>query len=127
MLKGVKIIETIDDFLKEHPELKVQRDTKGRIIRFIFPDDAKETSYIICFDKIYVSYTHHGRDISFSTYTIDDFLRKHSELKVERDVAGKIIKFIFPNNVEKAAYFIFRDNLYVSYIYRGENIRFYNN
>ena len=52
MIKGVKIRETFEDFLEEHPELKITRDEKGHIISIIFPKEATETSYTIVYGEV---------------------------------------------------------------------------
>lgn len=67
MLKGVKIIETIEDFLLEHPEIKVERNIEGKIIKFSFPKEVIYYSYAIVYNDITICYDYHGKSFYFST------------------------------------------------------------
>ncbi len=67
MLKGIKIRETFQDFLEEHPELQVVRNSQGAITAIIFPPEAEQTSYSIVFDQISVHYHYQGKAIHFFT------------------------------------------------------------
>ncbi len=66
MIKAVKIRETFEDFLKEHPELKITRDEKGNIISILFPNEATETSYTIVYGEVVsLYYLYQGNSIHF--------------------------------------------------------------
>ena len=69
MIKAVKIHQTIDEFLEEHPELKVvERDTNGNIIALEFPSDATNTSFTNFYGIIKIYYNYHGESIMFPDY-----------------------------------------------------------
>ena len=66
MIKGVKIRETFEDFLEEHPELKITKDKTGHIISIIFPKEATETSYTIVYGEVVrIYYKYKEQSISF--------------------------------------------------------------
>lgn len=64
-MNAIKIQETFEDFLEEHPELRVKRDSEGNIIRILFPPEAQKTSYTILYGNIFVYYIYKGQKIKF--------------------------------------------------------------
>ena len=65
MIKAVKIKETFEDFLEEHPELRVEKDSEGNIEHIIFPPEAEKTSYTILYGNISIYYIYQGETIRF--------------------------------------------------------------
>lgn len=53
MSKAIKIGETLQSFLNEHPEVKVIRSSNGRIRRVSFPEDATIVSLVILDNEVY--------------------------------------------------------------------------
>lgn len=52
MSKAIKIGETLDSFLIEHPEVKIIRSSNGKIRRVCIPEDATITSLIILDNEV---------------------------------------------------------------------------
>lgn len=65
MIKAVKIHETFDDFLEEHPELTPVRDSNGNVTQILFPISATKTSFTNVLGNIKVFYSYKGNDIRF--------------------------------------------------------------
>ncbi len=68
MIKAVRIRETFEDFLEEHPELEVVQNDKGHIISIIFPKDSEKTSYTIVYGEVAsLYYEYKGNAFYFSS------------------------------------------------------------
>ncbi len=66
MIKAIKIQETFEDFLEEHPELEVIQNDKGHIISITFPKEAEKTSYTIVYGEVVsLYYEYKGSEFHF--------------------------------------------------------------
>lgn len=63
-LKGVKIKQSLFEFVEEHPELTISTDNTGNLT-IIFPEDAENASYTNFLGNIYIHYNYHGNSIKF--------------------------------------------------------------
>lgn len=68
MIKAVKIEETLEDFLKAHPELIVARNSLGKVVHISFPEGATNKSCSIVGDDVKIYYVYNGEDIKFSQW-----------------------------------------------------------
>ena len=68
-LKGTPLKETFQDFLQDHPEIKVQRDQVGDMINVIpsKPDNGVEitSQTVINHQMMWLGYTYKGEHYSF--------------------------------------------------------------
>lgn len=65
MIKAVKISETLDNFLENHPELTVVRNGMGKVVNICFPEEATQTSYTVVGDDVRIYYTYENKSIRF--------------------------------------------------------------
>ena len=69
-LKGKKIRETFNDFLENHPEIKVQRDEDGDMINVIpsQEDNGVEitSQTVVNHEMVWLGYTYKGKEYKFS-------------------------------------------------------------
>ena len=67
MLKGKPLCETLDGFLKEHPEITpVYDSTQGKkIVSINFPPESESTSFTNVYGEISIYYTYKGESIRF--------------------------------------------------------------
>ena len=66
-LKGVKIQETFDDFLKMHPEIKLNRDEDGDVINIAPATSGVDirSQTIINNEPMQIVYEYQGKEIMF--------------------------------------------------------------
>lgn len=68
-IKSVKIRETFCDFFMEHPELKVEIDSKWKILKVIFPPEANHTSCTQIGNQVLeIAYTYEDKSFYFSVW-----------------------------------------------------------
>lgn len=65
MIRAVKIEDNFLDFLENHPEISLERDSEG-FLYIKFPEGAEQISYVIyCGIVIHVSYKYKDEIIHF--------------------------------------------------------------
>ena len=68
-LKGVRIVDTFEDFLENHPEIKIQRDEQGDMINVIPTQEGNgveiTSQTVINHEMIYLGFTYNGEEYSY--------------------------------------------------------------